>query len=74
MLLFGLGFYSTQRGFIYHIDFTGGAELRLSLEKPVEIGSLRTIVSEGGWKDASIQSLGREGRRSEEHTSELQSH
>lgn len=62
ILAFGLIFYKVHRGFIYNIDFTGGAELRLSFEKPLEIGTLRSIISAGGWKDAAIQSLGRENK------------
>ncbi len=62
MLAFGVFFYYTQHGFVYHIDFTGGAEMRISFEKPLDIAELRAIITEGGWKDAAIQSLGRENR------------
>ncbi len=61
-LVIGLGFYVTKGGFSYHIDFTGGAELRVSFEKPSDISTVRGIISSKGWKDASIQSVGSTGK------------
>lgn len=49
-------------GFKYHIDFTGGAEMRVSFARPVEIAALRSAMSADGWKDAVIQSVGKTGQ------------
>ncbi|MCB9493266.1 MAG: protein translocase subunit SecF [Epsilonproteobacteria bacterium] len=54
--------YVVRGGFKYHIDFTGGAELRVTFQKPIETGQLRNFVSNEGWGDASIQSVGKESR------------
>lgn len=54
----GAAAYVIKGGFNYHIDFTGGAELRVSFEKPVDIGDVRSAMSSGGWKEAAIQSVG----------------
>lgn len=57
-LLIGAAAYVMRGGFNYHIDFTGGAELRVSFEKAIDIGSVRNAMSSSGWKDAVIQSVG----------------
>lgn len=49
-------------GLKYHIDFTGGTEVRLSFEKPCEIGDVRNAVRSAGFDDAVIQSIGATGR------------
>lgn len=49
-------------GLKYHIDFTGGTEVRLSFEQPREIGTVRNAVREAGFDDAVIQSIGSTGR------------
>lgn len=54
-LFIGIAAYLVKGGFNYHIDFTGGAELRISFEKPVSIARIRTVMAEQGWKDAIIQ-------------------
>ncbi len=56
--MIGVGAYFIKGGFTYHIDFAGGAELRLAFEKPIKIGDLRRVISEKGWKDSVIQSIG----------------
>lgn len=61
-IVVGIGFYIAKGGFSYHIDFTGGAELRVSFEKPSDISTVRGIISAKGWKDASIQSVGSTGK------------
>ncbi|MBS1988562.1 protein translocase subunit SecF [Candidatus Dependentiae bacterium] len=61
-IVVGVGFYIAKGGFSYHIDFTGGAELRVSFEKPSDISTVRGIISAKGWKDASIQSVGSTGK------------
>lgn len=50
--------YMAKGGFRYHIDFTGGAELRVSFQNPVDIGDVRNAMSTSGWKEAAIQSVG----------------
>ncbi len=57
-LLIGAAAYVIKGGFRYHIDFTGGAELRVSFEQTADIGNVRKAMSSGGWKDAVIQSVG----------------
>lgn len=56
--LIGAAAYVAHGGFNYHIDFTGGAELRVSFQNPVDIGVVRDAMSSGGWKEAAIQSVG----------------
>lgn len=51
--LLGVGLYFT-RGLVYHIDFAGGAELRLSFEQPIDIAAVRSALS----KEARIQEVG----------------
>lgn len=57
-LVVGVVAYFALGGFKYHIDFTGGAQLRVSFEKPLDIGQLRSVVSGGGWQEAVIQEVG----------------
>lgn len=57
-LVVGIGAYFALGGFKYNIDFTGGAEIRLSFEKPLELTQLRSVVSNCGWKDVIIQETG----------------
>lgn len=58
----GAAAYVMKGGFAYHIDFTGGAEIRASFENPIEIGQVREIISRNGWRDAVIQSIGNSGK------------
>jgi len=58
-LIFGGVTYFTK-GFRYYVDFAGGSEIRISFEKPVAIKNLRKTLSATGFKDAIIQSMGRE--------------
>jgi len=55
-------FYFFRGGFRYNIDFAGGAELRISFEKPIEISVLRGALSGEGWSGAEIQSVGNSGK------------
>lgn len=50
--------YFAMGGFKYHIDFTGGAEILISLENPVDISKVREAVSRGGWQDPVVQEMG----------------
>jgi preprotein translocase subunit SecF len=57
-LLIGVIAYFALGGFKYHIDFTGGAEIRMSFDQPVDISTLRGAIQGGGWKEAVIQEVG----------------
>ena len=57
-VVIGVAIYFVKGGFSYHVDFTGGAEVRVSFEQSLDIGKLRGIMTDRGWKDASIQSVG----------------
>lgn len=61
-LVIGLAAYFIKGGFNYHIDFTGGAELRVSFEKELDTADLRSVLSSRGWKDAVIQNVGSTNR------------
>ena len=61
-LVVGVAAYVIRGGFRYHIDFAGGTEVRIAFEKPLPIAQLRTTLSEKGWKDPVIQSLGSDGK------------
>lgn len=62
VLAVGLVYYLFIGGFKYHIDFTGGAEMRVSFSQPIDAGALRTALTADGWKDAVIQSVGKTGQ------------
>ena len=59
-LLVGLVAYFVKGGFTYHIDFAGGAELRIAFENKIDIAKVRKAMSEKGWKNFVIQSIGRQ--------------
>ncbi len=61
-LVVGIVVYVARGGFSYHVDFTGGAEVRVSFQNPAEISSVRSVMTSKGWKDASIQSVGSTGQ------------
>lgn len=61
-LISGAVAYFFMGGFKYHIDFSGGAEINVSFEKPIDIGVLRKAISGQGWKDTVIQSIGKSGK------------
>jgi len=60
LIIAGIAGYFLKGGFVYHIDFTGGAELRVEFDKPINLAQLRKVVSKGGWKNAKIQEVGKE--------------
>ena len=62
MLMTGVLAYALGGGLKYHIDFTGGAELRITFQEPVQVGDLRSLISNEGLGDASIQSIGKDDR------------
>ncbi len=57
LLLLGAGvvLYVMRGGFLYNIEFTGGTEVRLAFEKPVDIADIRSAL--GGYESV-IQSVG----------------
>lgn len=57
-LLIGVGAFIFLGGFKYHIDFTGGAEIRIAFDAPVDISTLRASIQSGGWKESVIQEIG----------------
>lgn len=61
-LVVGVGAYFMFGGFEYALDFKGGAEIRLSFEKPLDVAQLRSVISGGGWKEAAIQETGTNSR------------
>jgi preprotein translocase subunit SecF len=62
VLAIGIVGYVMLGGFKYHIDFSGGAEIRIGFEQKVDIGMLRQVISNKGWHDAAIQSVGSTGK------------
>ncbi|MCK4500050.1 protein translocase subunit SecF, partial [Candidatus Babeliales bacterium] len=53
----GVAGYVFNRGFQYHIDFSGGSEIRVAFEEAINIAKLRSCVNSGGWAGAVIQSV-----------------
>lgn len=49
------------KGFQYYVDFAGGSEIHVAFQQPLETSELRKTLSEAGYKDAVLQSIGREG-------------
>ncbi|MCK4650645.1 protein translocase subunit SecF [Candidatus Babeliales bacterium] len=62
ILFVGLVAYFIKGGFKYHIDFSGGTQIRVSFDKKVNISDLRKAIAKEGWKDSIIQSIGISGR------------
>lgn len=62
-LAMGFAGYFMRGGFKYAIDFTGGAELRLSFEKKLETSQLRAVMNKHGWSDVVIQEVGTAGQK-----------
>ncbi len=56
--LAGAAAYVYRGGINYHIEFTGGTEMRIAFDKPVAISNVRKALSENGFKDVPIQSIG----------------
>jgi preprotein translocase subunit SecF len=47
----------------YGVDFRGGAEIQLKFEQAVSLGDLRSTLKRGGFKGASVQTIGTEGEK-----------
>lgn len=60
-LFIGVAAYMMQGGFRYHIDFTGGAQVQIKFDKPMDIGSVRSAIGKK-WSDSVIQSVGTTGQ------------
>ncbi len=56
-LVTGAATYFIKGGFKYNIDFSGGAEIRVSFQKSIAIGKLRSALKEVGWDDSIIQNI-----------------
>ncbi len=49
------GAYWYRGGFSYSVDFTGGTEVRLKFEKPVDVSDVKNILHEAGWKSVQMR-------------------
>lgn len=61
-ILCGLAAYMYRGGVNYHVEFTGGAEVRLAFDRAIPIGDVRESLAVNGFKDAPIQTIGASGR------------
>lgn len=57
-LVVGIVAYTLRGGFSYHIDFTGGVEIRVTFEKELSVSEVRAAIGKDGWHDAVIQEVG----------------
>ncbi|MFH1254499.1 MAG: protein translocase subunit SecF [bacterium] len=57
-LILGVVGYVIMGGFKYHIDFTGGAEIQVAFENPIDTATVRSVVEKAGWSQAVIQEIG----------------
>ncbi len=62
IIVAGFAAYFIKGGFKYHIDFSGGTQLRISFDKKIDVGKLRKVISKEGWKNSIIQSIGAQGK------------
>ena len=55
ILLFSISILSlTFRGLVLGLDFSGGTSVHITYESPVELESLRNIVTDNGYEDAQV--------------------
>lgn len=59
LISYGVFAYFAKGGLKYGIDFIGGAQITVLFEKEIDIAILRKAISEQGWQDAVIQSIGK---------------
>jgi len=45
-------------GFRYGIDFSGGTEIQVQFDKPIDAGKIRSFTKDMGYKGGSVQSIG----------------
>ncbi|MEA3431794.1 MAG: protein translocase subunit SecF [candidate division WOR-3 bacterium] len=55
LLVVGIISVATQRGLNYGLDFTGGSFVEVHFDEDVDIGSIRSVISDVGLGDAVIQ-------------------
>jgi len=60
LLAGGITFFA--KGFRYYVDFAGGSEVRIKFEKETDISTVRKKLSDAGFYNAIIQSIGRDGK------------
>lgn len=49
-----IGFYFIRGGFNYGIDFTGGTEVVLRFDKPVDVSRVRNILKQQEWRGVMV--------------------
>jgi preprotein translocase subunit SecF len=58
LILIGIFFLIINGGPNYGIDFKGGTSLRLKFEQPIEVGTIRNVLSELGMGNSEIKKIG----------------
>ena len=58
LILTGIAGYQYHGGFSYSVDFSGGTQVRLALNKSVGSEQLKSALSKQGWGDVVIRELG----------------
>jgi preprotein translocase subunit SecF len=58
LLVAGAFLYFLRGGFAYHIDFTGGIEIRVSFEKAIKVSEIRHSIASHGLPNSVIQEIG----------------
>ncbi len=57
LLLISLGSLATQ-GLKFGLDFTGGSLVEVGYEQDADLGKIRQLMSEAGYKDVTVQNFG----------------
>lgn len=52
--------HTTGHAFTYSIDFTGGTQILLQLEKPASVEKIKKIVEDAGWHGATVRTFSNE--------------
>ena len=56
VLIIATGFtYWLKNGFNYSVDFTGGTQLQLKFENPVDGEQIKNLLKDAGWKSVDIR-------------------
>ena len=59
ILLFSISILSlTFRGLVLGLDFSGGTSVHITYESPVELESLRNILTDNGYEDSQVVNFG----------------
>lgn len=57
---FALYRYQTRGSvYTYSVDFTGGTQILLGFDKPIESQTIKQIMSDNGWSNANIREFGK---------------